>query len=857
MPEAFAYPCDLEEAAFQNWLLAPETPTDFEDAVYARTADAVLDHGSGRSSPLDCVALLRHVVRRWSERDGRPATMLLPTGRGLDSEDLLRAVGMRVLDRSASQIRADCVPFAPPWLEGEPVIDGNAVAGTGPGERAVYQRLPADPIFLDATGFATYRSAGQRSAVRAAVGMPEDGTLIALLPTGSGKTEIAVVVAHLARRRTTLIVVPTVALAYDFERRFRHVVARLQPRAREEDLDFAWTNETDGLSRERFKSLLIQGRLPFLVISPESMSGALLNTLRSAAEGGRLAALVVDEAHLVTQWGRDFRPEFRQLSNLRRDLLSRARASGHEGFKTILLSATLGEPELTDLVANFVDEGRGALVAANVLRPEPDYWVAPTTERDVRDARVLEAITRLPRPLILYVTSPAAAERWADRIRQMGFVRAAAVTGNTPGLDRRDVLHGLRAGAGCRSSYDVVVATSAFGLGIDNDQIRSVVHACLPETVDRWYQEVGRAGRDGHASVALLLPAHGDRVEAASLGVTMLRPETAHRRWATMWQRRVDRDRATYVDLHSTPRESGRGSYSRRWNAQVLRGLQELGQIERRQLSIDRAAALELPLGDPDDPHEWEQITLLAVDAQSPEYFEDSWEPWRLSLLEDSRTALDAMTQAAEPAASVCWLLANAYDPGPEIRQMFGVSAVHAAPLADCGRCPGCRASGVEAHAPDLPSVPNRWPATDVGSPALERLMASAPTGAGLALILESDLKSTAAAFASALVRHGVRFLAGVEPEPADARRHIVFVDGADVALEDVPPVPALVVPAANESVDQRWLVSSERAPLQDGEPSPVIMLVSPMTPVGASRRPARELPHLDLDVAMAILGAR
>lgn len=764
---------------------------------------------------------------------------------------------MRVLDRSASQVRVDCIPFAPSWLDGEPIVDANAVAGTQPGERTVYQDLPADPFFVDATGFNTYRSAGQRAAVRAAVGMPEDGTLLALLPTGSGKTEVAIAVAHLARRRTVVIVVPTVALAYDFERRFRHVVARLQPRAREEDLDFAWTNETDGPARDRFKSLLVQGRLPFLVTSPESMSGALLNTLRSAADGGRLAALVIDEAHLVTQWGRDFRPEFRQLSNLRRDLLRRARVSGHEGFRTILLSATLGEPELTDLVGSFVDRDRGTFVAANVLRPEPDYWVAPITKRDVRDARVLEAVTRLPRPLILYVTSPGVAERWVDQIRRMGFVRAAAVTGKTPGLDRRDVLRGLRVGAGSRSSYDVVVATSAFGLGIDNDQIRSVVHACLPETVDRWYQEVGRAGRDGHASAALLLPAHGDWDEAASLGVTMLRPETAHRRWTAMWQRRDERDRATYVDLHATPRETAGGSYSRRWNAQVLRGLQELGQIDRRQLSVDQAAALELPLGDPDNPHEWEQITLLAVDAQSPAYFEDIWEPWRLSLLEDSRTALEAMTKAAQPAASVCWLLANAYEPGSEIRQLFGESAVHAAPLADCGRCPGCRARGVQTHAPDLPSVPNRWPSMDTGSPELRRLMASAPTGTGLALILASQPSLTAAALASALLRHGVRFFAGVAPAPTEARKHIVFVDGPDVMLEDVPPVPALVVPGAGESIDQRWLVSSERTPMRDGAPSPVIMLVPPMTLVGAGRRPACELPHLEVDVAMAILGER
>ena len=120
-----------------------------------------------------------------------------------------------------------------------------AVAGTYLGVRARYDSLPGDPIFVEATGYETYRTSGQRAATRAAISMPDDGTLIALLPTGSGKTEVAITLAHLARRQTTLVVVPTVALAYDFERRFRAVFGRLNPRVKPDELAFAWTGETD------------------------------------------------------------------------------------------------------------------------------------------------------------------------------------------------------------------------------------------------------------------------------------------------------------------------------------------------------------------------------------------------------------------------------------------------------------------------------------------------------------------------------------------------------------------------------------------------------------------------------------
>ena len=100
----------------------------------------------------------------------------------------------------------------------------------------------------------------------------------------------------------------------------------------------------------------------------------------------------------------------------------------------------------------------------------------------------------------------------------MGYRRLTQVTGQSGTNERRDALAGLRSDGGGPSRYDLVVATSAFGLGIDYQHIRCVLHACIPETVNRWYQEVGRSGRDQHASVALLCPARSDwRVSPGSL----------------------------------------------------------------------------------------------------------------------------------------------------------------------------------------------------------------------------------------------------------------------------------------------------------------------------------------------------
>ncbi len=847
------FTADFEESSFRRFVTDPSADaTQFDDPLFARVVDALRALPTGPTTSLDVAVLVRQVLRRASVRDGSDFRLVVSPALGPTASDW-QAVGVTAIQTADGLVMVQAEPWEPNWLKGGRAADTAAAAGTAAGVRVRHDQLPADPFFTEATTFGSYRTAGQRAAVRAAVSMPRGGTLIALLPTGSGKTEVATTLAHLARRETTIIVVPTVALAYDFERRFRETYAARDQRITEPgDLVFAWTGETDSVRRDELRSLLTAGRIPLLVTSPESLTGALLHSVRSAAEAGRLRGLIVDEAHLVTQWGRDFRPEFRHLAGLRTDLLERSHRGGHPGFRTILLSATLGADELDDLADLFGAPGPLSLVAANALRPEPEYWVADVVSEPERAERVVEAVARLPRPLILYVTRPAKADAWVQQLRSYGFGRVAVVTGRSPGIDRRDVLDGLRSGPGWTARYDVVVATSAFGLGIDNEQIRTVLHACLPETLDRWYQEVGRSGRDGQASVAVLIPAFGDSEEAAGLGVTMLKPATAAARWDSLWRNRVVRPTGNYVDVHHALSGVDVGSYNRRWNAQVLRGLEELQQIRREQLSIGEAVDMELPIGTLDRPHDWERVDLAALDLQSESFFEDVWEPWRGRLLAESYDALDHMKAVLEMDASVCELLSQAYRPSPALESRCGIAAAGVQPLPGCGRCPGCRLRGLSPVVDPPPRGTYTWVAEHTTVDRLEQLLTAAPTGDRLAVLHGANPESDAAALADVLSQAGIRVFAGTNPPHPPAGWWCV--DVADVDPADLPPLPALIVPPPGREFDQAWFVPSLRPTAPDGSLAPLVVLVKTGTAVGAARAPVERLPTLNVRLALKLL---
>ena len=458
--------------------------------------------------------------------------------------------------------------------------------------------------------------------------------------------------------------------------------------------------------------------------------------LSNAASQGYLRALVVDEAHLVDAWGANFRADFQLLGGIRTKILENAPDGTRP--RTLLLSATFTGTTLDTLQSIFPGDpasGGTQLVSSTQLRPEVEYWVARPTGQEERKKRVTEALLHMPRPAILYVTEVEHAEEWRRSLRDLGFRRLEVLTGRSSTAQRGRVINAWR-----EQKLDIVVGTSAFGLGIDHPNVRAVVHACVPETLDRFYQEVGRGGRDGKVAASIIVPVREDHYSerddfqmASSLNSRrLLTKEVARRRWDAMFnhpEKVHEGDGVFRLPVDVPPGTDQRhidmeGETNTGWNQRALTLMANSGMLELLgPVSWRETESGGEPDGDQDDeatPERRREIHRVKV--VDPRHQEDTaWtervEPYRKRMESASRANLDKMRQflrgrecAADLLAPVYELSWKSSDPDPE----------RTVPVARaCAGCPHCRRTGFErsTEPPQIPGIPWQWTA-GVSAPA-------------------------------------------------------------------------------------------------------------------------------------------
>ncbi|HJQ12906.1 MAG TPA: protein DpdF [Gemmatimonadaceae bacterium] len=543
-------------------------PPGAGDPFLNRVADALdaVSAANDRVGPSDIAGLLRQAMLRHHFKYRDATQLRVPHAHGWPDPSTWEIFGCETTQAGVGHLLVRPKNWIPQWLDAgavEVVKDATIEV-----PRRITRPTPADAGARIFAGIPQYLSAGQREGVHAAFLSPPGSTTILSLPTGAGKT-LAFQLPALAwagERALTVVVVPTVALARDQEARFRILARKMGAPPMDDAIPLAYHGGLPEQQKRQLWAGLVNGDVPIVFTSPEALFGRLREGVFAAAAQGRLKCLVIDEAHVVTQWGQNFRPEYQSLAGLRNSLLGACPRD--RLFRTLLLSATLTNESIDTLRALF-GTGVVEVVTELALRPEPAFLIDAVRDEYERTQRVTEGIIHLPRPLILYTTRRDDASEWYNRLRTMGFRRVRLIRGGDMSNAFGDqVLSEWR-----ENAIDIVVATSAFGLGIEHQGVRSVVHACLPETVDRFYQEVGRGGRDGCASVSLLVTTSADVGTAKHLAVERsISVERGFERWRAMWARRRRVAENTYaLSLDDHPADiSGPGEYNSSWNLRTL-----------------------------------------------------------------------------------------------------------------------------------------------------------------------------------------------------------------------------------------------------------------------------------------------
>jgi ATP-dependent DNA helicase RecQ len=372
------------------------------------------------------------------------------------------------------------------------------MTGRTPGHDPIDEQLRA--ALRDRFGLEEFRP-GQ---VEAATAMLTGRDLVAVMPTGAGKS-LCFQLPALLLDGTTVVVSPLIALMKD-------QVDGLRARGLAAAAIHSGLGARDRAAAE---ADFAAGRLSLLYVAPERLGAG---GFQSALAGARVARLVIDEAHCISQWGHDFRPDYGRLGELRRRLRVPAGA----------FTAT-ATPEVRSDIARQLGMSDPLEMVTGFERPNLTLEVEACRARADK-TRALDRLLRDPGPPgIVYAATRKNVDRWAEHLAAIGL-RAAAYHGGLSDEERTRVQDAFLAGR-----IQVIAATNAFGMGIDKRDLRFVVHADVPGSVEAYYQEVGRAGRDGLPARGSLLFSPADvRTQEFFLDGSNPPPEIFRRVWSLM-----------------------------------------------------------------------------------------------------------------------------------------------------------------------------------------------------------------------------------------------------------------------------------------------------------------------------------
>lgn len=443
--------------------------------------------------------------------------------------------------------------------------------------------LGVSPNVFRITGFKKYKSLAQKIAVTGALNIPKGFSGLISLPTGAGKSLITQTMAYEEDYGLTIAVVPTVSLAMDQER-----VSKENIKIFGEGEICCYYSKLKKEEKIQIYSLIKNKILRLLIISPEALvkNQRFTQLIEEINDSGYLKNIIIDEAHIIIEWGTFFRVDYQCLELWRNKLIQK-----NPDLRTVLLSATF-ERKTVDLLRNMFSCNENWIeIRCDALRREPRFDLIKADSRIDKKKKIARLLQCLPRPMVVYVAAPFQAKEVKNIAIDMGFKNVVTFTGRTSSDKRREVIKKWS-----EQEFDLIIATSAFGVGVDKPDVRTVLHLYVPENANKYYQELGRGGRDGLPclSVMCIYP-KSDLDQAFNMTTKVLSTPKIVGRWNSMlnsptsfrYENTFTLDTSVKPDYHEQDYAEDVNRADVKWNVYVILLLRRWGLIHMIEMIVD------------------------------------------------------------------------------------------------------------------------------------------------------------------------------------------------------------------------------------------------------------------------------